>query len=82
MISPTQKLVTQSVARAAAKTFLQAFFAVLALLAVPVLTSWATTLQQGGELVVDVDWFVRVLIAATGGGIAALISFAGNTLRS
>lgn len=77
-MSPTQKEITQTVAKAAAKTFLQAFLAVLALLAVPVLTSWAGTIRDGGTVEIDLHWWAQVLIAAVGGGIAALISLAWN----
>lgn len=77
-INPAHKLVTQSVANAAAKTFLQAFIGVLALLLVPTLTNWAVDLQQGGDIQIDANWFVKVLIAAVGAGIAALISGVWN----
>lgn len=77
-LSVTQKVVTQTVLKAAAKTFLQAFVGVLALLLAPTLTSWAVDLQNGGDIRVDVNWFVKVLIAAVGAGIAALISAAWN----
>lgn len=81
-MSPTQKQVTQTIAKAAAKTFLQAFLAVLALLAVPVLTSWAGTIRDGGTVAIDLHWWSQVLIAAVGGGIAALISLAWNWSKS
>lgn len=81
-MKPTQIEVTQTIAKAAAKTFLQAFLSVLALLLVPVLTNWAVDLQNGGDIVVDVDFFQKVLIAAVGAGIAALISMSWNWARS
>lgn len=81
-MNPTQKQVTQSVAKAAAKTFLQAALAILALLAVPELTSWAATIRDGGEIAINVHWWVQVAIAAVGGGIAALVSLAQNSLKS
>jgi len=81
-LAPTNKLVTQTVAKGAAKTFLQAFIGVLALLLVPTLTNWAVDLQNGGEIKVDLDWFVKVLIAAVGAGIAALISAVWNWSKS
>lgn len=74
------KTIVQSTAKAAVKTFLQAFFGVLLLLAVPTLTNWAVSLQNGGDVEIDVKWFTKVLIAAIGGGIAALISFIWNSL--
>lgn len=80
-MNPAQIEVTQTVAKAAAKTFLQAFLGVLALLLVPTLTNWAVDLQNGGDVTVDVQFFTKVLIAATGAGIAALISLAWNWAR-
>lgn len=53
----------------------------LALLLVPTLTNWAVDLQNGGDVTVDVQFFTKVLIAATGAGIAALISLAWNWAR-
>jgi hypothetical protein len=81
-LSATQKLVTQTVAMAAAKTFLQAFVGVLALLLVPILTNWAVDLQNGGDIQIETGWFVKVLIAAVGAGIAALISAVWNWSKS
>lgn len=81
-MNPAQKEVTQTVAKAAAKTFLQSFLGVLALLLVPVLTNWAINLQNGGDVVIDVQFFQKVLIAAVGAGIAALISLAWNWSKS
>lgn len=74
------KEVTQTVLKGAVKTFIQAFLAILVLLAVPILTRWAVDLQNGGEIVVDVNVFVQILIAAVGAGIAALISYAQNKI--
>lgn len=71
---------TQTILKGAAKTFCQAFLAILLLLLVPILTSWATSLQNGGDITVDVDLFVKILIAAVGAGIAALLSFAQNKI--
>lgn len=81
-MNPTQKQVTQTILKAAAKTFAQAFVGILLILAVPVLTSWATTVSNGGDIVIDTDLLANVLIAATGAGIAALISFVGNSLKA
>lgn len=81
-MNPAQKEVTQTVAKAAAKTFLQAFLSVLALLLVPVLTNWTTTLSNGGTIDIDVDFVSQVAIAAVGAGIAALISLAWNWSKS
>lgn len=76
------RTVSQSIARAAAKTFAQAFLAILALLAVPVLTGWAGTIADGGRIAIDLDFWVQVLIAATGAGLAALISLAWNWAKT
>ena len=76
-----QKEVTQSVGKAAGKTFAQSFVAVLVLLLVPVLGDWSQQVAGGGTIEVDVNFFMQVLIAAIGGGIAALISFAQNALK-
>ena len=76
------KTITQTIAIAALKTFLQAFLAILALLAIPVLTSWADTAGNGDRIVIDLDFWLQVLIAATGAGLAALISFAWNWSKS
>ncbi len=72
--------VTQTILKGAAKTFIQATLSILVLLLVPVLTSWAATVGNGGELEVDVNFFAKVGIAALGGGIAALISYAQNRI--
>lgn len=75
-----QQLIVQSVAKAAAKTFMQAFLAVLVLLLVPILTRWAVDVSGGGQIDLDVHFFANILIAAVGGGIAALISFLQNRI--
>lgn len=76
-----QKQITQSVLKAAAKTFAQAAIAVLALLLAPVLIDWTQVVAGGGTIEISVNFFRQVLIAAIGGGIAALISFAQNALK-
>jgi len=81
-VNPTQVTVTQTIAKAAAKTFLQAALAILVLLAVPELTGWAKDIQDGGTIDIDLHWWGNVLIAALGGGIAALISMAWNWAKT
>lgn len=76
------KSITQTIVRAAAKTFLQAFLAILVLLAVPVLTGWADMVGNGERIVIDLDFWAQVLIAATGAGVAAALSLAWNWSRS
>ena len=73
---------TQTILKGAAKTFVQAFLAILVLLAVPILTRWAVDLQNGGSISIDVNIFVQILIAAVGAGIAALISYAQNRINA
>lgn len=77
----TNKTIIQSIGKAALKTFLQAFIGVLVLLAVPTLGNWVTSVQSGGEVSVDLEWWTKVFIAAVGAGIAALISFIWNSLN-
>ena len=74
--------VIQSVAKGAAKTFLQAGLSILVLLLVPVLTQWATTVSDGGDFDVNVNFFAKVGIAALGGGIAAVISYVQNSVNA
>ena len=81
-VNDGHKEITQTVAKAAAKTAAQAFIAALAILLVPVLTEWTATVTNGGEIELDANFFQKVLIAATGAAIAALISFAQNSLKS
>lgn len=76
------KIVTQTIVRAAIKTFLQAFLAILVVLAVPVLAGWADTVGDGGRIVIDPAFWLHVLIAASGAGIAAIISLAWNWTRT
>lgn len=76
-----EKQITQSVGKAAAKTFLQSFVGILSLLLVPVLMNWSTIVGEGGVIEIDGGFFVQVLIAAVGGGIASLISFVQNALK-
>jgi len=77
-MTPFRKTISQTVLMAAAKTFLQAFLAILVLLAVPVLTGWAGTIQNGGAIDIDLRFWTQVLVAALGAGIAALISAIWN----
>lgn len=73
--------ITQSVGRAAAKTFLQAFLGVLSMILVPVLMGWQNVVGDGGVIDIDGRWLMTVLLAAVGAGIASLISFAQNALK-
>lgn len=76
-----EKQITQSVGKAAGKTFLQAFLGALSTLLVPVLMGWQNVVGEGGVIDFDGQWLLMVLIAAAGSGIAAMISFAQNALK-
>ena len=78
MNNPAHKVIVQSIGKAAAKTFLQAFLGIMALIVVPHLGTWVTDVQSGGTVDVDLKWWANALLAATGAGIAALISVAWN----
>lgn len=75
------KQITQSVGKAAGKTFLQALLGTLSVLLVPVLINWTAIVGEGGVIEIDGGFFVMVAIAAVGAGIASLISFAQNMLK-
>lgn len=75
------KLIVQSVGKAAAKTFVQAFIGVLFLLVVPQLANWYTVVAGGGTVDIDIKWWANVIISAVGAGVAALISAAWNSLK-
>lgn len=78
----TTHTITQTVGKAAAKTFLQAALAILVLLAVPELASWADDVQNGEQIALEWAFWRNVFTAAAGGGIAALISAAWNWSKS
>lgn len=67
--------------RRAARTFLQGFFGVLALIAVPILNQIIQTVAGGGEVVIDVNVWRSIGIAAVAGGVIALIAFLQNILE-
>lgn len=62
----------------AARTFAQGFVGVLALIAVPILGSLVQSVAGGGEVVIDVNIWRSIGIAAVAGGLIALISFTQN----
>ncbi|MEZ4508061.1 MAG: hypothetical protein R2848_19905 [Thermomicrobiales bacterium] len=61
--------------RRAARTFLQGMIGVLVLIAVPVLNQLIQAVAAGGEVVIDVDLWQSIGIAAVAGGVIALIAF-------
>lgn len=81
-MNPTQVTVTQTIAKAAAKTFLQAFLGVLVIALVPHLIGLGDAVTKGDAVVIDVNLYKNVLIAAVAGGVAALISMAWNWAKT
>jgi hypothetical protein len=67
--------------RRAARTFLQGVVGVLVLLAVPALNQVIQAVASGGEVVIDVDLWRSIGIAALAGGVIATISFVQNVLE-
>lgn len=65
----------------ALRTFVQASIAVLILLLSPWLLGLSTTVQQGGDIDIDLNFFGNIALAAVGGGLAALIAFVQNELE-
>lgn len=63
------------------RTFAQGFIATLALLAIPVLNNLVQAVAGGGEVVVDVNAWQSIGIAAVAGGTVAVISWAQNALE-
>lgn len=72
-------VVVQTVARAALKTFAQAFVSGLVLTFTPWLMSIADTLSNGGDVTMDdLNVGAKLVIAAAIGAVASLISLAMN----
>ncbi|MEZ4529574.1 MAG: hypothetical protein R2855_00970 [Thermomicrobiales bacterium] len=67
--------------RRAARTFFQGMIGVLVLIAVPVLNQLIQAVAAGGEVVIDVDLWQSIGIAAVAGGVIALIAFLQNVLE-
>lgn len=63
------------------RSFIQGFIGVLILVAVPVVTKWATDIGSGGAIVIDIPFWRSVGIAALGGGCVGVVSFAQNALE-
>jgi hypothetical protein len=68
-------------ARRAVRTFFQGAVGVLVLIAVPVLNQLIQAVAAGGEIVIDVDLWQSIGIAAIAGGVIALIAFLQNMLE-
>ena len=67
--------------RRAARTFLQGSIGVLVLIAVPILNQLIQAVAGGGEVVIDVNVWRSIGIAAIAGGVIALIAFLQNVLE-
>lgn len=65
----------------AVRTFFQGAIGVLVLIAVPVLNQLIQAVAAGGEIVIDVDLWQSIGIAALAGGVIALIAFVQNVLE-
>jgi hypothetical protein len=72
---------TTDALRRAARTFFQGMIGVLMLIAVPVLNQLIQAVAAGGEVVIDVDLWQSIGIAAVAGGVIALIAFLQNLLE-
>ncbi len=67
--------------RRAVRTFFQGMVGVLVLIAAPVLNQLIQAVAAGGEVVIDVDLWQSIGIAAVAGGVIALIAFLQNVLE-
>lgn len=67
--------------RRAVRTFFQGAIGVLVLIAVPVLNQLIQAVGAGGAVVIDVDLWQSIGIAALAGGVIALIAFLQNALE-
>ncbi len=63
------------------RSFVQGFIGVLALLALPILNQWVTSVGSGGEVIIDVPFWRSVAMAAVGGGVVSLVAFIQNGLE-
>ena len=76
---PATQVLVQTIGKAAAKTFAQAFVAALLVSALPLLNQWQSDLSNGGTIdFEDVNALGRLIFAAVIAGVSALISLAGN----
>lgn len=78
MPTPNRTTVTQTITKAAAKTFIQAFMAVFAPLSIAVLSGYVTTVQDGGQILFDLTLWTNLLLGGVAGGVAGLISLVWN----
>jgi len=68
--------------RRAIRTFLQGFVGVLALVAVPLLSNIVSSVVNGGnDVMIDLNIWKNIGIAAIAGGVIALVSFVQNALE-
>ena len=67
--------------RRAVRTFFQGFVGVLALIAIPILNDMVSAVGDGNDVVLDVNIWQSVLMAAVAGGVISLISYVQNELE-
>lgn len=70
--------ITLTPLRAAGKTFVQAFMAVFGPLALLTLNGYIATVQEGGQVVLDLSVWTNAIIGGTAGLLAALVSLVWN----
>ena len=63
------------------RTFAQGFIGVLAIVAVPVLNDIISDVMSGGEVVLDINLFQSIGVAACAGGVIAVVAFVQNLLE-
>lgn len=68
--------------RRAIRTFLQGFVGVLALVAVPLLSNIVSSVVNGGnDVMIDLNIWKNIGIAAIAGGVISLVAFVQNALE-
>lgn len=66
----------------AIRTFVQGFVGILALVAIPVLSNIVSSVVNGGDAVmIDLNLWKNIALAAIAGGMIALVSFVQNALE-
>lgn len=82
-MNATQKTITQTVAKAAGKTFAQAFLSTLVVTLLPILSKIQDDLSNGGSFdYSNLTLVGSIVISAVVAGLAAIISMAWNLSKS